>query len=57
MALPWEDRLPGEEDMCALLQKSLYGMRDAATNRADAQLGRCQQDTSIPVRVTRDLWF
>ena len=36
MALPWEDKLEGEENMCALLLKSLYGTRDAATNWADA---------------------
>ena len=36
VALPWEDKLEGEENMCALLLKSLYGTRDAATNWADA---------------------
>ena len=33
--LPWEDRLAGEEEMCALLKKSLYGTRDAAANWTD----------------------
>ena len=36
MALPPEDRLPGEEDQCALLLKSLYGTRDAAYNWTQA---------------------
>ena len=36
VALPPEDRLPGEEDMCALLLKSLYGTRDAAFNWTEA---------------------
>ena len=36
VALPPEDRLPGEEDMCALLLKSLYGTRDAAFNWTQA---------------------
>ena len=30
VALPQEDKLAGEEDMCALLKRSLYGTRDAA---------------------------
>ena len=36
VALPPEDRLAGEEDMCALLLKSLYGTRDAAYNWTQA---------------------
>jgi hypothetical protein len=32
VALPPEDRGPGEEQMCGLLLKSLYGTRDAAFN-------------------------
>ena len=32
VALPPEDKGPGEEDMCGLLLKSLYGTRDAAFN-------------------------
>ena len=36
VALPWEDCNPGEEDMCGLLLKSLYGTRDAAANWAEA---------------------
>ena len=34
--LPDEDRGPGEERMCGLLKKSLYGTRDAAHNWAMA---------------------
>ena len=34
--LPDEDRGPGEERMCGLLQKSVYGPRDAAHNWAVA---------------------
>ena len=30
VALPKEDILPGEENMCGLLERSLYGKRDAA---------------------------
>ena len=36
VALPDEDRLPGEEGLCALLLKSLYGTRDAAYNWTEA---------------------
>ena len=36
VALPPEDTGPGEEGMCALLQKSLYGTRDAAMIWANA---------------------
>ena len=36
VALPPEDRGPGEEQMCGLLLKSLYGTRDAAFNWAAA---------------------
>ena len=36
VALSWEDCNPGEEDMCGLLLKSLYGTRDAAANWAEA---------------------
>ena len=36
VALPDEDRLAGEEGMCALLLKSLYGTRDAAFNWTQA---------------------
>ena len=32
VALPAEDVLPGEAHMCGLLQRSLYGTRDAAQN-------------------------
>ena len=32
VALPDEDRLPGEEQVCAKLQYSMYGTRDAALN-------------------------
>ena len=32
VALPDEDRLEGEEQMCALLGEPLYGTRDAAFN-------------------------
>ena len=32
VALPLEDQGPGEEGMCALLERSLYGTRDAAYN-------------------------
>ena len=32
VALPAEDMLPGEEGMCGLLERSLYGTRDAAFN-------------------------
>ena len=32
VALPAEDILPGEEAMCGLLERSLYGTRDAAFN-------------------------
>lgn len=34
--IPDEDRGPGEERMCGLLKKSLYGTRDAAHNWASA---------------------
>ena len=30
VALPAEDMLPGEEGMCGILERSLYGTRDAA---------------------------
>ena len=36
VALPAEDWLPGEEDFCALLLKSVYGTRDAAFNWTEA---------------------
>jgi hypothetical protein len=36
VALPQEDKLAGEEDMCALLMRSLYGTRDAAYNWTQA---------------------
>ena len=36
VALPLEDRLAGEEDMCVLLLKSLYGTRDAPYNWTQA---------------------
>ena len=36
VALPPEDTMPGEEDQCALLLKSLYGTRDAAYNWTQA---------------------
>ena len=32
VALPLEDKLLGEEQMCGMLLKSLYGTRDAAFN-------------------------
>ena len=32
VALPSEDTLPGEENICGLLERSLYGTRDAAYN-------------------------
>jgi hypothetical protein len=34
VALPAEDIMPGEEGMCGLLERSLYGTRDAAFNWA-----------------------
>ena len=34
--IPDEDRGPGEEGLCGILRKSLYGTRDAAYNWTEA---------------------
>ena len=50
VVLPDEDRLPGEEGLCALLLKSLYGTRDAAYNWTEAYT-KALIDLALPKRV------